>query len=62
MKRSMKKSASVIEYAVIAAFVSGAVFVSVQLADAQAFGGMNMPTFNAVSDTDTGFATPLKVD
>lgn len=58
MKNSTKTGARAIEYAVIAAFVSGVVFVSTQFVEAKAFGSMNMPAMNAVSDTapaDTTF-------
>ncbi|MEG3620078.1 hypothetical protein V5T82_16560 [Magnetovibrio sp. PR-2] len=55
MKRQNKKSASVVEYGVIALTVGGAIFASTLMTDSSAFAGFNKMALNAV---DTSVPAP----
>lgn len=60
-KTPNKHSMGAMEYGLIGAFVAVAVLGSMQVFDAKAFGGLNMPALNAVSDVEPGDA-PFKAD
>ena len=55
MKRENKKSASVLEYGVIALAVGGAIFASTLMTDSTAFAGFNKMALNAM---DTSVEAP----